>query len=515
MKLSYRIVLFVLGLSLVLATVVLLSVHQARPPQASDLARPPHEIIAASNLYYLGADRFSGTTSFAIKTRRGILVIDPGWDYGKLKAAFLRLGLDVRDVRVVLVTHMHADHWFCARELVRESGATVMAHSDDAALLVEAADLAHYYSFHRPMFRTVPTLSEVRSLQDGEVIELGELKVEVIATPGHTRGSVCFRSTIRGHSVLWTGDTVDSLVADSIGGLYATRLGPRFGGDMKAYLASLHRLATIPADIVLPGHHARTALARANPRLGAEGWRRLLAPNTARLEGWLRDHPLETDQFLDGTPKLLAPEIVYLGEHASTASYVLKTGDGMVLIDPGRRAIEQLESLLESLSLSISDVKIVLLTSLHPDHSKTAAELCSLVGATLMCGAMPQDISAQEGVRVLDHGVELRVGAATITVLAGRAGSGDRCFLIQLGGRSVLAGGDTVSRFPLADGDEYHASLDKLASAVASADFPETCRLLKQRPVEIVLPAHPRFDESPHYLPGEWGWLTYRWDCGD
>jgi glyoxylase-like metal-dependent hydrolase (beta-lactamase superfamily II) len=151
------------------------------------------------------------------------VVVDPG----PMLEDHLRAVLDAAgDVTVVLLTHKHPDH---------SEGAAWFANQ--ASCGVRAVD---------PAFR-IPT-DHVHGLAEGDVITAGNLRVEVLPTPGHTLDSVCFWLPQDGS--LLTGDTVlgrgTSVVAHPDGAL-----GP--------YLDSLDRLrafANSPAgvDRLLPGH---------------------------------------------------------------------------------------------------------------------------------------------------------------------------------------------------------------------------------------------------------------------
>ena len=208
-----------------------------RPQVASHLAESPHEIIPGGKLYYLGSDTSYGfTAAYAIDTEEGIIVIDPGLRFEVLRHAFDTLGLDVSRVEIVLVTHRHADHWFAARELRDKTGAKVMAHPEEAKWLTRAGDLRQYYSIHAMPLPQVPTLSDVYPLQDGDVVRRGDATIHVLATPGHTPGSLCFQTTIRGYRVLFSGDTVMTLSPDARNGDYMARIGRQFGRDARAYL---------------------------------------------------------------------------------------------------------------------------------------------------------------------------------------------------------------------------------------------------------------------------------------
>ena len=93
---------------------------------------------------------------------------------------------------------------------------------------------------------------DVRELADGETLTLGGLEFTVAHMPGHTQGSVTFRSVAEDLDALFAGDL---LFAGSIG---RTDLP---GGDHAAMLASLARTLTLPdATIVLPGHGPQTTI---------------------------------------------------------------------------------------------------------------------------------------------------------------------------------------------------------------------------------------------------------------
>ena len=104
-------------------------------------------------------------------------------------------------------------------------------------------------------------------LEDESVIEVGRLRIDTIATPGHTPGSMCFR--VEGTPLLFSGDTLFP------GGPGNTKLE---GGDFATIMKSLdERLFTFADDmLVLPGHGASTtARRRSGPHLdewAERGW---------------------------------------------------------------------------------------------------------------------------------------------------------------------------------------------------------------------------------------------------
>ncbi len=481
--------------------------------RSATLAGPAHEILPGSGLYFLGTDSsYSYSAGYALDTPAGIVVVDPGLRSTVVQQAFASLGLDTSRIRIILITHLHADHWFAARELVDRTGATVMALRAEAASLTHAADLGLYYSSHSRPITDVPVLSDVRPLDNGQKVRLGGTEIEVIATPGHTGGSACYRARVRGRWVVWSGDTVLTLSPGSLGGAYMTRLGPRYGGDMPSYLSSLTRLRQLRADIVLPGHPAfGTEL---NPCVGAAGWHALLDPAIARLDGWLRDHAREAAVFLDADPRAITPEILYLGAAHGIATYALRTADGFIAVDPGHADPVALLSGISRLTGAPARVCTILITASHPDHWESAGALRAATGAELVSGAMPRGVPGAENPdRVLRDGDEFERGGVRLKALScGRNAKGGALmsYLTRISGRLVVIGGDNVERFPLGPHEEYHEA-DGAPDPAGSLEAARFYKFLKRQPVELVLAAHPRCDEAPFYLPGEWELRTARW----
>ncbi|MBI2965240.1 MAG: MBL fold metallo-hydrolase [Chloroflexi bacterium] len=168
-------------------------------------------------------------------------VVDPGAEGRKIVDAVRRAGMTVR---YILTTHGHADHTGAAATVKRELGGSYVVHEFDERLVTspEPWIIEHLGDFEPP-----PAV-DLR-IRGGETLPIGDLNIEVIATPGHTPGSVCYRCEY----VLFTGDT---LFKGSIGRYDLP------GGDGGQELASIRdRLLTLPDEtVVLPGHGPRSSI---------------------------------------------------------------------------------------------------------------------------------------------------------------------------------------------------------------------------------------------------------------
>jgi hydroxyacylglutathione hydrolase len=157
----------------------------------------------------------------------------------------------------VLLTHGHFDHVFAVAPVCDGNDIPAWIHPEDREMLTDplkgispqgAAFFGGRLAMREP--------KEVRALADGTVLDLAGLKITVDHTPGHTRGSVIFRSEIEeGGRLLFAGDT---LFAGSIG---RTDLP---GGDLPTMMHTLRtKLLALEDDtVVLPGHGPSTTIGR-------------------------------------------------------------------------------------------------------------------------------------------------------------------------------------------------------------------------------------------------------------
>ena len=194
-----------------------------------------------------------------LQTREAV-VLDPGEEPDRILSVLARHGLTA----VALVhTHAHFDHMGVSTRVKRETGAPILLHEADLPLYERLEEQGRIFGFRPEAPDAVDSF-----LSDGDRVACGGGFLEVLHTPGHTRGSVCFR--LGGEApLLFSGDT---LFRRSIG---RTDLP---GGSMKEILSSItKRLLTLPGDLaVLPGHGEATTIAeeaRLNPFVGSRSRR--------------------------------------------------------------------------------------------------------------------------------------------------------------------------------------------------------------------------------------------------
>ena len=182
---------------------------------------------------------------------RQAAVIDPG---GNAERILSVLKKDNLSLSAIINTHGHFDHVGANKALKEATGAKLMIHSLDAPMLDHAVQSAAAWGL-----RTDASPAPDRLLEDGDTIELGELRIKVIHTPGHSPGGSCFH--IAEEKALFVGDT---LFAGSIG---RTDLP---GGDYNTLISSIQtKLFVLPDDtVVYNGHMERTTIGeekRSNP----------------------------------------------------------------------------------------------------------------------------------------------------------------------------------------------------------------------------------------------------------
>ncbi|MEV7907993.1 MBL fold metallo-hydrolase, partial [Streptomyces anulatus] len=211
------------------------------------------------------------TLVYAIESPSGPVLVDAGWNHPDawlaLRDGLASAGMDIREVRGVVVTHFHPDHAGLAGQVQQESGAWIAMHEADAALIRNMHDLGEgaQRDFRAGMlrragagaveveeataFRQQPPAVPDRTLRDGDLIDLPGRKLRTVWTPGHSPGHICLH--LEDADRLFTGDHVLPGITPHIGIYPYDRTDTDPLGD---FLASLEKVADLGMLEALPAH---------------------------------------------------------------------------------------------------------------------------------------------------------------------------------------------------------------------------------------------------------------------
>ncbi len=167
-------------------------------------------------------------------SRKGV-VIDPGGDEDSILARVRELDLEIL---WIINTHCHPDHTCGNARLAAATGAGIILHKDDMALLNDAEARACFARMGLPLSPPAD-----RAVQDGDSIRAGGLDIRVLHTPGHSPGSICLLC----ENNLFAGDSL------FVGGAGRVDLP---GGDFDTLINALAaKIAPLPdTTIIRPGH---------------------------------------------------------------------------------------------------------------------------------------------------------------------------------------------------------------------------------------------------------------------
>ncbi len=170
-------------------------------------------------------------------------VIDPGDNADDILKVIRSRSFELK---YILLTHGHFDHLGGVAPIKAATEAQVLMHKEDKVLAESAPAQAELFGLAAPQEFDVD-----RYIDDGDIVEFGNLSASVLATPGHTQGSVCYQF----EKGVFVGDTL------FYGGIGRTDLG---GGDFEQLVHSIKsKLFVLPDDMkVFCGHGPTTTIGR-------------------------------------------------------------------------------------------------------------------------------------------------------------------------------------------------------------------------------------------------------------
>ena len=257
---------------------------------------------------WLPPDAPAGTLSYLVEEEEGWLMVDSGFNddtcFDALCQQLAALGTSLKDIRWLLLTHFHPDHFGLAGRIKAASDCRVVMHRNDwdmAHYIMKSAQEFHIDEAtewlrslgvppsHLGRYREVvisgrmlfPTYLEPDIVLEGEEEPLGERgRLRAILTPGHTPGHVCVYD--EGNKFLFSGDHVLIGITTHIAPSYLTD-----DNQLGQYLAALQKVRRLDVELVLPAHER--PFANLSRRVDE-----LLEHHEQRLEqvlGAVRDHP--------------------------------------------------------------------------------------------------------------------------------------------------------------------------------------------------------------------------------
>jgi hydroxyacylglutathione hydrolase len=171
------------------------------------------------------------------------LIVDPGDEAERILGATDELGLTIDGI---LLTHTHFDHIGAVAPIAKATGAEVWCPEIEAPVL---ADINSFVPW--PGFGPFESYEAEHTVSGGEKLELADLEIDVVFTPGHSPGHVTY--SIPSESAIFSGDV---LFQGSVGRIDLP------GGDGPTLMESIRTLVEShpPETTVYPGHMGVTTL---------------------------------------------------------------------------------------------------------------------------------------------------------------------------------------------------------------------------------------------------------------
>lgn len=229
----------------------------------------------ADGLYYVGDKKVCG---HLIETADGLILLDSGFYHTThlLTESIRKLGFDPADVRWILHTHEHFDHFGAADEFRTMYGTKLAISAVGAQSLREHPERA-LLDWSNSEFQELPTFDY--ELQDGEIFEFGGVKIRCVLTPGHALGVMSFFFDVT--------DNGETYLAGLFGGAGHTAMTVEYMKSVslpldmpQKMLASLDKMEKEPVVVHLGNHPSNNKTIQKREQQLQEGGNPFIAPDS-------------------------------------------------------------------------------------------------------------------------------------------------------------------------------------------------------------------------------------------
>jgi glyoxylase-like metal-dependent hydrolase (beta-lactamase superfamily II) len=203
-----------------------------------------HKIVC-NGIYQIGGSSLSHPSDCSIYIidvgNSEYIMIDSGAgeSYSELKQNIKSAGLPPERIKALILTHCHIDHIGAANYFKETYGCKIIAHKLDADAIEGRDKKATAASWYGVDYK--PVTIDIVISGDSKIMQFGNLKFNLIHTPGHTPGSISVYCDISNQRVLFGQD---------IHGPF----DPSFGSNMDDWKKSMNNLLSLEADIMCEGH---------------------------------------------------------------------------------------------------------------------------------------------------------------------------------------------------------------------------------------------------------------------
>ncbi len=206
---------------------------------------PPFQIVG--NLYYVGT---CDLASYLIVTPAGNILINTGLASSEqsIKASVESLGFKLTDIKILLTTQAHYDHLGAMAAIKKHTGAKMMADEGDAPSVADGGRSDYSLNGAETVFEPV---SVDRTLHDGDIIELGGMKLKMLHHPGHTKGSCSYMLDVQDKARKYT-----VLIANMPTVITDKKFSdiPAYPNIAKDYAYTLNAMKNLKFDLWLASH---------------------------------------------------------------------------------------------------------------------------------------------------------------------------------------------------------------------------------------------------------------------